>query len=109
MARPSLALVGIGKIAVDQHIPSIAETGTFNLVAVVSRGGAAVPGARTFRSQAELFAAMPDLDAIANCTPPHIRHAATIVAACRIWGGDDRGAGGGQACPDREAAHRERR
>jgi D-galactose 1-dehydrogenase len=80
MARPRLALVGIGKIAVDQHIPSIAETGTFDLVAVVSRSGAKVAGAQTFRSQAELFAAMPDITAVANCTPPHIRHMAVIEA-----------------------------
>jgi D-galactose 1-dehydrogenase len=78
--KPTLGLVGVGKIAIDQHIPSIAETGTFDLVAVVSQRGIAVPGARTFRTQAEMLAAMPQLDAVANCTPPHVRHAATLEA-----------------------------
>ncbi len=80
MAKPTLGLVGIGKIAIDQHIPSIAETGLFDLVAVVSQRGVEVPGAKTFRTQVEMLAAMPTLDAVANCTPPHVRHAATIEA-----------------------------
>jgi D-galactose 1-dehydrogenase len=80
MPKPTLGLVGVGKIALDQHIPSIAETGLFNLVAVVSQRGVEVEGARTFKSQAEMFAALPALDAVANCTPPSVRHGAAIDA-----------------------------
>ena len=80
MRKPTLGLVGVGKIAIDQHIPSIAETGLFDLVAVVSQRGIAVPGAQTFTSQADMLAAMPSLDAVANCTPPHVRHAPAIAA-----------------------------
>ena len=79
-AKPQLALVGIGKIAVDQHLPSIAETGVFELVGVVSQRGVAVPGVPTFKSQAELFAALPGVTAVANCTPPHVRHAFAVEA-----------------------------
>ena len=70
-AKPKLALIGIGKIAIDQHLPSIAETGLFELAGVVSRRGVAVPVVPTFKTQADLFAAVPDLAAVANCTPPH--------------------------------------
>ncbi len=79
-AKIKLALVGIGKIAVDQHLPSIAETGVFELAGVVSQRGVAVPGVPTFKTQAELFAALPDVSAVANCTPPHVRHGFAVEA-----------------------------
>lgn len=75
MTKPRIALVGVGKIAVDQHIPSLAETGLFELVALVSQRGVTHGGLPTFRSQAEMLQAMPDVDAVANCTPPDVRHA----------------------------------
>jgi D-galactose 1-dehydrogenase len=80
MAKPTLALVGLGKIAVDQHLPSIAETGLFDLVAIVSSRGASAGGLPSFRTQAALFAAFPRLDAVANCVPPHVRHPLAIEA-----------------------------
>lgn len=75
MSKPKLALVGVGKIAVDQHLPSIAETGLFDLVALVSQRGVSHGDLPTFRSQTEMFAAMPEVQAVANCTPPDVRHA----------------------------------
>ena len=80
MKKPKLALVGIGKIALDQHLPSIADTGLFDLIGVVSQRGIAVPGVPTFRTQRELFANLPEVEAIANCTPPHIRFDLAIEA-----------------------------
>ena len=80
MPKLPLGLIGVGKIAVDQHIPSIADTGLFDLVAVVSQRGVAVAGARTFATQAEMLATMPHLVAVANCTPPSIRHGAVVEA-----------------------------
>ncbi len=79
-AKLKLGLVGLGKIAVDQHLPSISETGLFDLVGIVSQRGLTVPGARTFATQAEMLAAMPELTAVASCTPPSVRHDATIEA-----------------------------
>jgi D-galactose 1-dehydrogenase len=76
----TLGLVGVGKIAVDQHLPSIAETGLFDLVALVSQRGVTRPGVRTFSTQAEMLVAMPELDAVANCTPPEVRHGAVREA-----------------------------
>ena len=74
MTKRSLGLVGVGKIAVDQHFPSIAETGLFELRALVSRRGVMHAGLPTYRTQAEMFSALPDLDAVAICTPPDVRH-----------------------------------
>src|SRR4029079_7169960 len=59
----------------DQHLPVIAKNGGFKVVAVASQRGIEVPGARTFRTPAEMYAAMPDIDAVAVCTPPQMRHA----------------------------------
>lgn len=80
MSNPTLGLVGVGKIARDQHLPSIAETARFDLAALVSPEGVTLPGVPTFRSQAEMLAALPDLDAVAICTPPGVRHGLTVEA-----------------------------
>ncbi|MBP2299686.1 Gfo/Idh/MocA family protein [Azospirillum picis] len=79
---PTLGLVGLGKIARDQHIPAIAATGLFELAAVVSPDGdsAGTGGVPCFRSQAEMLAALPGLDAMAICTPPAVRHGLTVEA-----------------------------
>ncbi len=72
MSAVRLALVGIGKIARDQHVPALSQNADFELVAGVSRHHAleALPN---FRSLAELLAAMPDVDAVSICTPPQAR------------------------------------
>lgn len=66
---PSIALAGIGKIARDQHIPTIADSPDFTLVATVTRGDG-VPGVRNFKTIAEMMAAGTDVSAIGICTPP---------------------------------------
>ena len=70
MANPiRIGLVGVGKIARDQHLPVVAKNGDFELAAVVSsRGGHGdVPD---FRTPAELFSGGPPLDAVSLCMPP---------------------------------------
>ena len=74
MAPYSIAVIGVGKIAQDQHLPVIAKDPDFHLAAVVSGRGLKVEGVPTFRTAAELYAALPDLDAVAICTPPNVRH-----------------------------------
>jgi D-galactose 1-dehydrogenase len=69
-----IAIIGIGKISQDQHLPVIAKNPNFQLAAVVSQRGLSAPGVPTFKTPAELYAALPDLDAVAICTPPHVRH-----------------------------------
>jgi D-galactose 1-dehydrogenase len=69
-----VAVIGVGKIAIDQHLPVIAKSPDFELVGLVSQRGIHVEGAPTFAKPAELYASL-DVDAVAICTPPHVRHA----------------------------------
>ncbi|BDA84110.1 D-galactose 1-dehydrogenase [Aureimonas sp. SA4125] len=79
MKTITVGLVGVGKIARDQHIPSLARTPGIELAAACSRN-AAVDGVRNFATLNEMLAAMPELDAVALCTPPHVRHALAAEA-----------------------------
>lgn len=66
-----MALVGIGKIARDQHIPAIMANPDFSLVAAVSRHGK-VDGVPNF-ADFDTFLAEGPQAAVALCTPPDIR------------------------------------
>ena len=74
-----LAIVGLGKIARDQHLPAIAGTAGIELVAIASRN-ASIDGIAHFATLDELLAAGPDIDAVALCTPPQVRHAQAAAA-----------------------------
>ena len=74
MARIRVAVIGVGKIAQDQHLPVIAGNAEYELVGVVSQRGVHAAGAPTFATPAALYAAVA-VDAVAICTPPHVRHA----------------------------------
>jgi D-galactose 1-dehydrogenase len=75
MAATAIGIIGLGKITEDQHLPVIAKNPAFRLVAVSSQRGVKVEGVPTFRSPAEMYAAVPGLAAVAICTPPQVRHA----------------------------------
>ncbi len=72
MAATRIALIGIGKIARDQHVPTIVASPEFELVAAVTRSGPpdGVPG---FPTIAAMVAAVPDVQAVSICTPPRGR------------------------------------
>lgn len=83
MSNPiRLALVGIGKIARDQHLPAIAADSGFELVAAVSRNGR-VEGVPNFNDIGALIESGLAIDAVSLCTPPVGRHriAAQALAA----------------------------
>ncbi|WP_419760291.1 Gfo/Idh/MocA family protein [Acidisoma sp.] len=65
-----IAIIGLGKIAIDQHVPSILANGDFELAAIVSGRRATVHDLPSFRTQEELYEAMPDVKLVAICTPP---------------------------------------
>lgn len=67
-------MIGLGKIAQDQHLPVIDANPAFELVAVSSQRGVAVEGARPYTRYQDMLGA-PDIDAVAICTPPQVRHA----------------------------------
>jgi D-galactose 1-dehydrogenase len=74
-----IAIVGVGKIARDQHIPAILANPAFQLGAAASRH-AAVAGVANFPTIEAMLAATPDIDAVAICTPPAHHYAATKLA-----------------------------
>jgi D-galactose 1-dehydrogenase len=75
----TVAIVGVGKIARDQHVPSIAASDRFELGAGVSRN-ARIDGVETFARIEEMLAARPDITCVALCMPPSARHAAAHAA-----------------------------
>src|SRR6478736_2685800 len=74
-----IAIVGLGKIARDQHIPSIAATDGVELVAIASRN-ASLDGVAHFATLDELLVKASNIDAVALCTPPQGRHAQAAAA-----------------------------
>lgn len=67
-----IAIIGYGKIASDQHVPSIHGNPRFELVATSSRSGEGVEA--MFTDWRELLRSVDDLHAVAITTPPSVRH-----------------------------------
>jgi predicted dehydrogenase len=84
MTRIRLALIGIGKIARDQHLPAIAADPAFELVAAVSRN-ARVGGVANFTDIDALIASGLAIDAVSICTPPVGRHQIAAKALAAGW------------------------
>ena len=81
-----IALVGIGKIAVDQHVPSIAASADWELAATVSRLGT-VEGVPAYTSLDEMLSGNTDIEVVSLCLPPVSRfdYAATCLrAGCHV-------------------------
>ena len=72
MSPVRLALVGLGKIARDQHLPAIAATPGIELAAIASRN-ASLDGVPHFTTLEALLASDVGVDAVALCTPPQGR------------------------------------
>lgn len=73
-----IALAGIGKIALDQHVPALVASGDWTLAATVSRHGS-VPDVPAFGDIAEMLEAHPDVEAVSLCLPPVPRFAAAVA------------------------------
>ncbi len=69
-----VALVGIGKIALDQHVPAIHASPNWQLAATVSRNGS-VPGIEAHNDFAAFLAARPDVPVVSLTMPPVPRFA----------------------------------
>lgn len=69
-----LGLVGLGKIARDQHLPAIADTPGVELAAIASRN-AALPDLPGYPDVGALLAGEPGVGAVSLCTPPQGRFA----------------------------------
>jgi D-galactose 1-dehydrogenase len=79
MSAITLAIVGVGKIVRDQHLPSIAKNPDFTLVATASRHGT-VEGVRSYTTIDEMLDAEPSIDAVSLCMPPQYRYEAAHKA-----------------------------
>lgn len=75
MAKRKIAIIGVGKIAVDQHLPVIDRSDDFKVAATVSTRMIAHHDLPVFKTAAEFYQAMPEVDLVAICTPPGVRHA----------------------------------
>lgn len=77
-----IGIVGLGKIAQDQHIPVIRADKRFELVAAASPNST-VHDIKVFTTLEEMLQADPEIEAVALCTPPIVRPALarTAIAA----------------------------
>lgn len=79
MSAIKLAIVGVGKIVHDQHLPAIAANPDYQLIASASRNNT-VDGIPGFKSIEEMLAQVPEIEAVSLCMPPQYRHAAAHAA-----------------------------
>ena len=77
-----IAIIGYGKIAEDQHVPSITANPRFELVASSSRSGQGV--GQKFTDWRELIRTVEGLEAVAITTPPGPRY--EIARECILAG-----------------------
>lgn len=79
MSTIHLAIVGVGKIVRDQHLPAVAGNPDFRLVAAASRNGR-VEGIDNFGSIEEMLSVVPSIQGVSLCMPPQYRYAAAVQA-----------------------------
>jgi D-galactose 1-dehydrogenase len=73
MGKIKIAIVGLGKIARDQHIPSLLLSDAFELIAVASPHHQ-LDGMPSFGDLPALLHAVPEVEAVALCTTPQVRY-----------------------------------
>jgi D-galactose 1-dehydrogenase len=74
-----IGVVGVGKIARDQHLPALAQNGDFRFVAAADPH-ARLEGVTVYPTIADLLSHEPELDAVALCTPPQARFETAVAA-----------------------------
>ncbi|PCF95893.1 Gfo/Idh/MocA family protein [Vreelandella nigrificans] len=78
----SLGLVGVGKIARDQHLPAIAATTNCHLIAAADPK-ASLPDVPVYGALGAMLDAHPDITAVSICTPTHLRYSQARLALLR--------------------------
>ena len=79
MAPIKLAIVAVGKIVRDQHLPAVAKNADYQLIAAASRNGV-VDGIDNYKSIEEMLAAKSEIEAVSLCMPPQFRYEAALRA-----------------------------
>jgi predicted dehydrogenase len=75
----NLGIVGLGKIARDQHLPAINASHDYRLTAVADPH-ASLADIPAYDSLAAMLHGEPQLEAVAICTPTHLRHSQASLA-----------------------------
>jgi D-galactose 1-dehydrogenase len=73
LAPIRIGIVGLGKIARDQHIPSLLADPRFELVAAATTSGSTPVDIPVYSTLGAMIAATPHLQAVTLCTPPQER------------------------------------
>ncbi|RVN09357.1 gfo/Idh/MocA family oxidoreductase [Sinorhizobium meliloti] len=79
MSPINIAIVGVGKIVRDQHLPALAKNADYRLIAAASRHGT-VDGIDNFKSIEAMIDAVPAVEAVSLCMPPQYRYEAARTA-----------------------------
>ncbi|MDW9687747.1 gfo/Idh/MocA family oxidoreductase [Sinorhizobium meliloti] len=79
MSPINIAIVGVGKIVRDQHLPALAKNADYRLIAAASRYGT-VDGIDNFKSIEAMIDAVPAVEAVSLCMPPQYRYEAARTA-----------------------------
>lgn len=74
-----LAIIGVGKIVLDRHLPALAANPGFEVVALVEPRGSMLD-LPCFASLAALLAAQVEVDAVVIATPPQVREGLALTA-----------------------------
>ncbi|MDN6323110.1 MAG: Gfo/Idh/MocA family protein [Halomonas sp.] len=82
MSDLTIGLVGVGKIARDQHLPAITATPNCHLLATADPY-ASLPDVPGYQGMEAMLDAHPDIDAVAICTPTHLRYSQARAALLR--------------------------
>ena len=82
MSDLTIGLVGVGKIARDQHLPAITATPNCHLLATADPY-ASLPDVPGYPGMEAMLDAHPDIDAVAICTPTHLRYSQARAALLR--------------------------
>jgi D-galactose 1-dehydrogenase len=78
----NVAIVGLGKIARDQHLPALAANGAFKLIAIASPHNK-LDNVPSYPSLDRLLQAHPDVAAVSLCTTPQVRYEMALYALQR--------------------------
>lgn len=82
MSDVKIGLVGVGKIARDQHIPAMAAAANCQFVATADPQ-ASLPDVPGYSSLEAMLDGHPEIAAVAICTPTHLRYSQARLALMR--------------------------
>lgn len=82
MSDFTLGMVGVGKIVRDQHLPAIDATPNCHLIATADPY-ASLPDVPAYQDLEAMLDAHPEIDAVAICTPTHLRYSQARAALLR--------------------------